>query len=145
MKDEISIQEYMGVFNSIISKLVTLDMRIEDEEKASFLFYFMLKFWDNLIINLSHFEIFKIESIVASFANREDEVKFNQGSSSGKAMVARGRPFERERGDREKSKSKSKEKKKVKYWNYEKSWHIKKDCWFKGVDTKSESTNFQGI
>ena len=58
-------------------------------------------------------------------------------------MIAWGRPFERERGDRGKTISKSKGKKKVKCWNCEKTEYVKKNYRTKGVDTKSESKNFQ--
>ena len=58
-------------------------------------------------------------------------------------MVAWGKPFERECGDRGKIRSKSKGKKKVKCWNYGKIGYVKKDCQAKEVDTKSESRNFQ--
>ena len=71
MKDGASIQEHLGVFNSIVSKLVALDVRIDDEEKASILFYSMLESWDNLIMNLSHVKIFNIESVVASLLTEE--------------------------------------------------------------------------
>ena len=37
MKDEASVQKYLGVFNFIVSKLVALDVRIEDEDRASIL------------------------------------------------------------------------------------------------------------
>ena len=37
MKDEASVQEHLDIFNSITSKLVALDVRIEEEEKASIL------------------------------------------------------------------------------------------------------------
>ena len=34
MKDGVLVQEHLGIFNSIVSKLAVLDVRIEDEEKA---------------------------------------------------------------------------------------------------------------
>ena len=114
MKDGVSVQEHLGVFNSIVSKLTTLDVRIDDEEKASILFYSMPESWDNLIMNLSHVEIFKIESVVASLLTEEMRQKSSQGSSSEEAMVARGRPFERKHDDRGKARSKFKGKKKMK-------------------------------
>ena len=65
MKDGASVQEHMGEFNSIVCKLAALDVRIEDEEKASILFCSMPESWDNLITNLSHIKTLKIESIIA--------------------------------------------------------------------------------
>ena len=115
MKNGTSVQEHLGVFNFIVSKLAALDVRIDDEEKASILLCSMPESWDNLIMNLSHIKILKKESVVASLLTEEMRWKSSQGSSSGEAMVARGRPFKRERGDRVKTRSKSKGKKKVKY------------------------------
>ena len=37
MKDRVSAQEHLGIFNFIVSKLTALDVRIEDEKKASIL------------------------------------------------------------------------------------------------------------
>ena len=71
MKDGASIQEHLGVFNFIVSKLAALDVRIDDEEKASILLYSMPEPWDNLIINLSNIEILKMESVVASLLTEE--------------------------------------------------------------------------
>ena len=144
MKNGGSVQEHLDVFNSIVSKLVALDVRIDDKEKASILFCSMSKFWDNLIMNLNHVEILKMESVVASLLTEEMRRKSSQGSSSGEAMVAQGRPFKKEHGDRGKTRSKSNSKKKMKCWNCEKIGHVKKDYQAKGVDTKSKSKNFQG-
>ena len=99
MKNGASVQEHLGVFNFIVSKLAPLDVIIDDEEKTSILLCSILESWDNLIINLSHVEILKMESVVASLFTEEMRWKSSQGSSSKKAMVVRDRPFERERGD----------------------------------------------
>ena len=37
IKDGASIQKHLGIFNSIVSKFAVLNIRIEDEEKASIL------------------------------------------------------------------------------------------------------------
>ena len=71
MKDGASVQEHLGVFNFIVSKLAVLDVRIEDEEKASIILCSMSKSWDNLVMNLSHIETLKIESVVASLLTEE--------------------------------------------------------------------------
>lgn len=42
MKDRASIQELLNHFNSLINKLMTLDIKIDDEEKIGFLLYSML-------------------------------------------------------------------------------------------------------
>nr|CAD1835506.1 unnamed protein product [Ananas comosus var. bracteatus] len=143
--NEVSVQEHLNSFNSIVSKLAALDVRINEEEKASILLCSMPKSWDNLIMNLSHVEtLIKTESVVASLLTEKIRRKSSQRSSLKEAMKARGRPFERECDDRGKSRSKSKGKKKVKCWNCGKLGHVKKDCRVKGVDSKFDSRNFQG-
>ena len=88
MKDGTLVQEYLDVFNSIVSKLAALDVRIEDEEKTSILLCFMSESWNNLIMNLSHVEILKMESIMASLLIEEIRWKSSQESSLGEAMIA---------------------------------------------------------
>nr|CAD1833463.1 unnamed protein product [Ananas comosus var. bracteatus] len=89
MKDRVPIQEHLSSFNSIVNKLVALDVRIDEEEKASILLCSMPESWDNLIINLSHVETLKMESIVVSLVTEKMQRKSSQGSSSGEAMIAR--------------------------------------------------------
>ena len=114
MKDGTSIQKHLGVFDFIMSKLAALDVKIDDEKKVSILFCSILKSWDNLIMNLSYIEILKMESVVASLLTEEMRWKSSQESSSGEAMIAWGRLFEKERGDQGRTRSKSKGKKR---WN----------------------------
>nr|CAD1834627.1 unnamed protein product [Ananas comosus var. bracteatus] len=71
MKDGAPIQEHLCSFNSIVSKHATLDVRLDEEEKASILLCSMPKSWINLIMNLSHVETLKMESIVVSLLTEE--------------------------------------------------------------------------
>ena len=95
-------------------KLVVLDVRIQDEKKASILLCSISESWDNLIMNLSHVKTLKMESVVASLLIEEIRRKSSQGSSSKEAMVAWKRSLKREHGNQGKMRSKSNGKKKIK-------------------------------
>ncbi|GKU94135.1 hypothetical protein SLEP1_g7663 [Rubroshorea leprosula] len=45
MKDGGSVQEHLNVFNSLTSKLLSLDVKIDDEEKGSILLSFLTMFY----------------------------------------------------------------------------------------------------
>ncbi|KAK9113082.1 hypothetical protein Scep_020601 [Stephania cephalantha] len=127
MKDGASVQEHLNHFNLLISKLMALDVKIEDDEKACLLLCSMPDSWDNLIMNLSHVKIHDLDVVIASLLTEELRRKTSVGSH-GDAMVVRGRSIDRDYGDRSKSRSKSKAKKKVRCWGCGKIGHLKKEC-----------------
>ncbi|KAK9156894.1 hypothetical protein Scep_003468 [Stephania cephalantha] len=140
MKDGASVQEHLNHFNLLISKLMALDVKIEDDEKACLLLCSMPDSWDNLIMNLSHVKIHDLDVVIASLLSEELGRKTSVGSH-GDLMVVRGRSIDRDYGDRSKSRSKSKAKKKVRCWGCGKIGHLKKECKGKricGEDPKSD-------
>ena len=65
------VQEHLNHFNSLISKFKSLDVKSDDEKKASILPYSISDSWDNLIMNVSYVKSLKMESIIASFLTED--------------------------------------------------------------------------
>lgn len=57
-------QKHINEFNNLISKLIALDVKIDDEEKIPLLFCSMPDSWDGLIMNLGNTMDLTIESVV---------------------------------------------------------------------------------
>jgi transposase InsO family protein len=122
-----SVHEHLNEFNSLISKLMAVDVKIDPEEKAILLLCSMPESWDNLIMSLSHATALDIDSVVSSLLTEELRRKSSQ-SSAGDAMVARGRSIDREQAGKDRARSKSKLKHNLKCWACNKKGHLKKDC-----------------
>ncbi|KAK9118944.1 hypothetical protein Scep_017037 [Stephania cephalantha] len=80
MKDGASVQEHLNHFNLLINKLMALDVKIEDDEKACLLLCSMPDSWDNLIMNLSHVKIHDLDVVIASLLTEELRRKTSVGS-----------------------------------------------------------------
>lgn len=117
--DGASVQEHLNYFNFLISKLMALDIKIDDDEKDSLLLCSISDSWNSLIMNLSYTKSLKLESIIALLFTEELRYKLSQ-SSLIDVMVARGMSIEGDHYNRRKSISKSKTKKRIKYYSYDK-------------------------
>lgn len=73
MKNESSLQEYLNEFNSLLSKLIAIDMKIDDVEKIFILFCLMNDSWDGLIMNFGNTKNLTMELAVSKLLSEESQ------------------------------------------------------------------------
>ena len=126
MKESTDITVNLSVFNSLVSQLMSIGVKIEEEDKALILVNSLPKSFKNLVTTLCYGrDDLDIDTVVRALLSDEMRKKTNkEASSSSEALVSRGRMVERGK-DRSSSRSKSKGKKtKVRCWYYNKIGNI---------------------
>lgn len=131
MKEGTKIIDQLNVFNTLICQLGSMDVKIEDEDKATTLLCSLPESWNHLVTSISFSIIVFVEfdSIVGAFLFEEVQRNSNVEASTSEKMVTRGRSIEKGEGSRDKSRSKWRGKKGMTFWYCNKSRHLKKDCW----------------
>jgi hypothetical protein len=108
MSEGSSVTEHLNVFNTIISQLSSVDIKITEEEKCISLLCSFPDSWDSLVMAIgSNSTTLVLEDVVASLLSEEMRRKNMEGSTKD-ALVVRGRPIDRDKGKFSGRKSKSK-------------------------------------
>ena len=80
----------MNAFNTVVSQLVSIDIKISDEDKCINLLCSLLDSWDSLIVAIgSNTTSLKFEEVVSSLLSEEMRRKNMEGHSID-ALFARG-------------------------------------------------------
>ena len=105
MKEGIKIADHLNVFNTLIWQLSSMDVKIDDEDKAVNLLCTLPESWGQVIssISLSATDNLGFDNVVGALLSEELMKKISLETSSPKALVVRGRPKEK----REKSRGTS--------------------------------------
>jgi hypothetical protein len=97
MSDGSSVTEHLNVFNTIISQLSFVDIKITEEEKCIILLCSFPNSWDNLVVAIgSNTTTLALEDVVSSLLSEEMRRKNMEGSTK-YALVVRGRPVDRDK------------------------------------------------
>jgi hypothetical protein len=112
MSDGSSITDHLNAFNTIITQLFSIYIKIIEEEICIFLLCSFPDSWDNLVVDIgSNSTTLALEDMVASLLSEEMRRKNMKGSTK-YALVVRGRSVERDKckfsGRKSKSKGRSK-------------------------------------
>jgi hypothetical protein len=149
MSDGSSVTEHLNVFNTIISQLSSVDIKITEEEKCISLLCSFPDSWDSLVMAIgSNTTTLVLEDVVASLLSEEMRRKNMEGSTKD-ALVVRGRPVDRDKGkfSGRKSKSKGRSKSLVqstrRCWKCGKVGNYKKDCKLKVMEVSTGSDEKQ--
>ena len=110
MKEGTKSADHLNVFNSLIFQLSSMDVKIEDEDKAVNLLCTLPKSWGQVVssISLITIDILEFDNVVGALLSEELRKKTSLEISSLEALVVRGRSREREENSRGTSRSKSK-------------------------------------
>jgi hypothetical protein len=108
MRDGDSVAEHLNAFNTVVNQLVSIEIKISNEDKCISLLCSLPNSWNNLVVAISSNTIsLKFDEVVSSLLSEEMREK-NMGVQSTNALFARGRSQERNRSNCSSGRSKSK-------------------------------------
>jgi hypothetical protein len=108
MSDGSSVTEHLNAFNTIISQLSSVDIKITEEEKCISLLCSLPESWDSLVVDIgSNSTTLSLEHMVAYLLLGEMRRKNMEGSTKDSLMV-RGQLVDRDKGKFSGTQSKSK-------------------------------------
>jgi hypothetical protein len=112
MSEGSSMTKHLNTFNTIISQLYFVDIKITKEEKCIILLCSLPYYWDNLVVAIgSNTTILALEDIIAYLLSKEMRRKNMEGLTK-YSLVVRGRPVDKDKGKFSNRKSKSKDRSK---------------------------------
>jgi hypothetical protein len=122
MRDGDSVEENLNSFNTMVSQLVSVEIKISDEDKCISLLCSLLDSWDSLVVAIgSNTTSFNFDEVVSSLLSEEMRQKNMEGQITD-ALFARGCSQERNRSKSSSGRSKSK-------GRSESSRNFVKVCW----------------
>jgi len=143
MRDGDLVTEHLNAFNTVVSQLASIDIKISDEDKCISLFCSLPNSWDSLVITIgSNVTASQFDEIVSALLMEEMRWK-NMESQNGDALSKQGYSQSRNKNKsssgRSKSRGKSKSPRKpvkVVCWKYRKEGHFKRDSKSKTPDNR---------
>ncbi|KAF5181301.1 Retrovirus-related pol polyprotein from transposon tnt 1-94 [Thalictrum thalictroides] len=115
-----SINDHLSVFNSMISELVQVGVKLEDEDQAHLLLNSMPPSYERIITTLLYGkETLELDEVVSALLSHELRHKGKEDESHGERLVVNG-------GSRKRF-NKSK-KVHIECWECGKIWHFRRDC-----------------
>ena len=153
MANGADLAQHVHTFNKIISDLLRVDIKFDDENKVMMLLSSLPTSYEHLVTTLLWGkETLEFEEILGALLDHY-QWKQNSGESSGEGLTVKGNQERGRKKDRNhssarghsKSKSKSKT---MKCYKCQKKGHIKRDCpeWKRGKDKDKEgSSRFANI
>jgi hypothetical protein len=98
MSDGILVTDHLNEFNTILSHISFVDIKITEEEKYINLLCSLLDSWDNLVMVIrSNTTTLVLEDVVSSLLSEEMRRKNMEGSTKDDLTV-RGRPINKDKG-----------------------------------------------
>jgi hypothetical protein len=98
MSDGNSVTEHLNVFNTVLSQLSFVDIKITDKEKCIILLCYFPNSWDILVMAIgSNTTTIMLEYVVTSLLSEEMRRKNMEGSTKD-ALVVRSQSVDRDKG-----------------------------------------------
>ena len=84
MEDGDSVENHLNVFNTLVSQLICVDIKMEEEDKCITLLFSLPDPWDNLVVAIrsSIKSTLKFEDIVASLLSEQMRRKSMENHST---------------------------------------------------------------
>uniref|UniRef100_A0A2N9IQJ1 CCHC-type domain-containing protein n=1 Tax=Fagus sylvatica TaxID=28930 RepID=A0A2N9IQJ1_FAGSY len=147
MTEGADLRQHINTFKQIISDMLRIDIKFEDEDKAMMLLTSLPASYEHLVTTLLYGkETLELEEVSGALLDHYQRKHKDSAESSGEGLVVKGyqdRGRKKDKDDksaRGRSKSKSKA---VKCFKCQKNGHMKRDCpeWNKGKEESSTSVN----
>uniref|UniRef100_A0A2N9IWT1 CCHC-type domain-containing protein n=1 Tax=Fagus sylvatica TaxID=28930 RepID=A0A2N9IWT1_FAGSY len=147
MTEGADLRQHINTFKQIISDMLRIDIKFEDEDKAMMLLTSLPASYEHLVTTLLYGkETLELEEVSGALLDHYQRKHKDSAESSGEGLVVKGyqdRGRKKDKDDksaRGRSKSKSKA---VKCFKCQKKGHMKRDCpeWNKGKEESSTSVN----
>ena len=141
------LRQHINTFKQIISDMLQIDIKFEDENKTMMLLTSLPASYEHLVMTLLYKkEILELEKVLGALLDHYQRKHKDSTESFDEGLVVKGyqdRGRKKDNDDksaRGRSKSKSKT---VKCYKYQKKRHIKRECteWNKGKEESSTSVN----
>jgi hypothetical protein len=108
MRDGDSVAEHLNTFNTVVSQLVSVEIKISDEDKCISLLCYLPDSWDSLVVAIgSNTTSFKFDEVVSSLLSKDMRQNNMEGQSID-GLFARGQSQETNRSNFSSGRSKSK-------------------------------------
>eukprot|EP00253_Pinus_taeda_P028557 PITA_28557 len=141
MKDGDSVREHLNAFNTVVSQLLSVDIKISDEDKCIRLLCSLPDSWNSLVIAIgSNATALQFDEIVSALLTEEMRRK-NMDNQNGDALSVRGRSQNRKQNKSSSGRSKSRGRSKspgkptkVVCWKCGKEGHFRRECKSKAPD-----------
>ena len=97
MKEGMNIADHFNFFNTLIFQLSSMDVKIDDEDKAVNLLCTLPESWGQVVssISLSTTDTLKFDNVVGALLSEESMKKSSLETSSPECLVVRGRSKEK--------------------------------------------------
>jgi hypothetical protein len=134
MRDGDSMVDNLNAFNNVVSQLVSVEIKILDEDKCISLLYSLPESWNSLVVAKGrNTTTLKFDEVVSSLLSKEMRQNNMEGQRTN-VLFARGRSqkINRSKFSTGRSKSKGRSKSPQKFvkvcWRFGKEGHYKKQC-----------------
>jgi hypothetical protein len=147
MTEGADLRQHINTFKQIISDMLRIDIKFEDEDKAMMLLTSLPASYEHLVTTLLYGkETLELEEVSGALLDHYQRKHKDSAESSGEGLVVKGyqdRGRKKDKDDkfaRGRSKSKNKI---IKYFKCQKKGHMKRECpeWNKGKEESSTSVN----
>ena len=97
MKEGTKLADHLNIFNTLICQLSSMDVKIDDEDKAVDLLCTLPESWGQVVssISLSTTDTLEFDNVVGALLSEELRKKTNLETSSPEALVVRGQSKEK--------------------------------------------------
>ena len=132
MKEGTPIHEHLSIFNKIISDLLNLDVKLEDEDKALLLLTSLPPSYEHLVTTMIYGkETLDLEEVTGTLISNEIRRRPSPGTDTGEGLMVNTSKFSGRSKDRKndhRSRSKSRSMKDITCYNCGKKGHYKNQC-----------------